>query len=170
MSETTNTIIAGKTSPITKDTTWAESFWNMFLGESTSSRRDVSSDSEGENNEEKDCIFLVCSNDEPIGWFSTEEDAKKAQTQELIDTLEFIDSDFDLCKVTIDSSDPNNIEVYTKRITTFTLLPSLYSTISIVKVSKGVVTNTPPAPSSDDTSASSNESDASKDSSEKKED
>jgi hypothetical protein len=115
---------------------WSESLWNIFSG--TSGIANVPDS--GETSSEEGDIFVVFRDGCPHGWFATRTMAKLFQTQTIKNIISETDEDFELCKITIDNSNQDNIKVYVRDITIFTLFPFLYSTVSLYKVPKGNLT------------------------------
>jgi hypothetical protein len=127
------------TSEITKIDTTDSTWWTYFFGSS----KVEGSEPEEEVKEtplEDGELAVVCRDNIPIGWYETIQLARKRQNTVLTEIIEELNTNFDLCKVTIDKADMDDVCVFARNVTWFNMYPSLYSSVSVIRVPKGVET------------------------------
>ena len=157
---------------------WTTSFWNIFSGESTqnntveetSTTSTTPTESTTANCESTtvNCesttasfgeIFVVSQHNIPVRWFSTYDCAKLHQNYLVNGLIDDINLTYDLCKITINNGNPDNIKVYIRDFgSMFTFYNRFYSSVSIQKVANGSTFEYPPPPSSCESSDESGES------------
>ena len=157
---------------------WTTSFWNIFSGESTqnntveetSTTSTTPTESTTANCESTtvNCesttasfgeIFVVSQHNIPVRWFTTYDCAKLHQNYLVNGLIDDINLTYDLCKITINNGNPDNIKVYIRDFgSMFTFYNRFYSSVSIQKVANGSTFEYPPPPSSCESSDESGES------------
>lgn len=116
--------------PVTQS--WSEALYNVFFS-SPPTLSPVLPETTPSNTD----IFIVTRDEQPLGWFSSYDESKKYQTEVVKEIISEINEAYDLAKVTITTSG-NTVKMYVKDVTVFAFFSTIYTTISIVRVSKGV--------------------------------
>ena len=154
---------------------WTTSFWNIFSGESTQNNTVEETSTTPTESTTANCesttvncesttasfgeIFVVSQHNIPVRWFTTYDCAKLHQNYLVNGLIDDINLTYDLCKITINNGNPDNIKVYIRDFgSMFTFYNRFYSSVSIQKVANGSTFEYPPPPSSCESSDESGES------------